>query len=286
MGSKPNPKAGGTQFNQDVASQAGTDKQEVAEQSQDPVVKVDAAPAELPVAQGVTIVTEVKDVVVEEQAAPEVQAAPVIQTAADPLIPAVVAMPVPLPVAPQVTIAPTVVAAAPEVKVESTPIVVNTIAPVDSQQNLKDQIAYILRDVPAAYHTDISRVFVYLDRMAPNRPISNEAGAKEQVALYRAIQNIINRQEVYFTQLFTALLAIFKSEFKGALGDRYRLRFMESVVLGEGDRKGFNYLTHLLCVGADPVSRKKALESINFDRTLSNGVTAVGRDRILGYFDA
>lgn len=279
MGSKPNPKAGSEQISQDVAAQSSANQQEAPTQSQDPVAKVDAAPAALPVAQGVSIVAdEPADVSAVAEVAKE-------EAPADPLIPAPVAMAAPVPVAPQVTIAPTVVAA-PAPKVESTPVVVNAPAPVDSKQDLKTQIAYILRDVPAAYHTDINRVFVYLDRMAPNRPVSNEAGAKEQVALYKAIQNIINRQEVYFTQLFTALLAIFKAEFKGALGDRYRLRFMESVVLGEGDRKGFNYLTHLLCVGADPVSRKLALKSVNFDRALSNGVTAVGRDRILGYFDA
>lgn len=275
MGSKPNPKAGGTQFSQDVASQTSTDKQEVPVDTQDPVVKVDDAAIELPVAGGVDVAADVKEAVVVDEKA--------VQEAA--LIPTPVAIASPLPVAPQVSIAPTVVSA-PEPKVEPAPVVVNTVTPVDSKQSLKDQIAYILREVPAAYHTDISRIFIYLDRMAPNRPISTEAGAKEQVALYRAIQNIVNRHEVYFTPLFAALLAIFKAEFKGALGDRYRLRFMESVVLGEGDRKGFNYLTHLLCVGADPVSRSQALKSINFDRALSNGVTAVGRDRILGYFDA
>lgn len=278
MGSKPNPKAGEQQFSQDVAKQEGTDKQVAPVQSEDPVVKVEDAGTvteKLPVAQDVSVVTEVK-----EEVKPE--AAPVV-VAQDPLIPAPVAVSA-LPVAPQVSIAP----AAPvvvEAKVEVAPVVVNAVVPTDPKQSLKDQIAYILRDVPSAYHTDISRVFTYLERMAPTRPISNTDGAKEQVALYKAIQNIVNRQEVYFTQLFTALLAIFKAELKGALGDRYRLRFMESVVMGEGDRKGFNYLTHLLCVGADPVSRSLALKSINYDRALSNGVTPAGRDRVLAYFD-
>lgn len=256
MGSKPNPKAGGQQINEDVAAKAG-DKQEAPVVQQDPVVKVEDA--------------DVK----------EKEEAPVIQAAYDDEL-----LPTPkLPVAPQVTIAPTVVVEQPA-KVEDKPVVVNATAVVDPKQELKTQIAHILRDVPGAYQTDINRVYTYLDRMAPGRPVSTDAGAKEQVALYKSIQNIVNRQEIHFTALFTSLLAIFKAEFKGALGDRYRLRFMESVVLGEGDRKAFNYLTHLLCVAADPVSRKQALKSINFDRALSNGVTPAGRDRILGYFDA
>lgn len=164
------------------------------------------------------------------------------------------------------------------VVVESTtPAAVNT---------LKDQLQGILKNVPPAYQVDLGRVFTYLERMAPNRPITNADGAKEQVALYKVIQNIINRQEEHFTPLFSALLAIFKAESNGVLSDYNRLRFRESMVLGEGDRKAFVNLTHLLFVTADPKSRGNIVKMVNLDRTLENGLTAAGRDRVLNFYNA
>lgn len=165
-------------------------------------------------------------------------------------------------------------------------IVIEAVEPKAENASLQEQLDLILKTVPAAYQIDINRIMIYLERMAPKRPINAAAGAKEQAALYRSIQNIINRQEQYFTQLFSAVLAIFKSEMKGALGDRYRLRFLESIELGIGDRKAFNNLTHLLYIAADPASRDKALETISMERALENGLTAEGRDRVLKFFNA
>lgn len=190
---------------------------------------------------------------------------------------AVVVRPTPTPAVPKPTVAE---ASADKVVVEEA-----TVAS-SGKNELKEQLAKILKSVPDAYHSDIFRIQTYVERMEPNRPITVPAGAKEQVALYRAIQNIINRQDKYFTQLFTAALAIFKAEMKGALGDKYRLRFLESVELSVGDRKAFQYITHLMFVTADPKSRAMAISTVNIAKALENGLTAEGRDRVLKYYNA
>ncbi len=178
----------------------------------------------------------------------------------------------------------------PVVVLEPTPVekvvVIEAEEPKAENATMQEKLNVILKSVPPAYQIDINRVLVYLEKMAPKRPVLQAVGAKEQLGLYKAIQNIINRQDQYFTQLFSALLFIFKSEMKGALGDRYRLRFLESVELPTGDRKAFNNLTHLLYVAADPATRQKALETVNMERALENGLTAEGRDRVLRFFNA
>ena len=176
---------------------------------------------------------------------------------------------------------------APAAPVVEKAVVVEAAVPVSANASTNEQLASILKDVPVAHQIDISRIQAYLERMAPKRPVDAKTVVNEQVALYRSIQNIVNRQEQYFTQLFTALLFIFKVEGKtGALSDRYRARGMENITLHAGDRKAFLNITQVLHMLADPKSREVAMGQVNFERALENGLTAEGRKRVLDYFSA
>lgn len=181
-------------------------------------------------------------------------------------------------------IQPVTVTPPPPVAVQNT-TVVEASKPVAANASVTEQLATILKDVPAPYQLDISRVQAYIERMSPKRPVDSKVGVAEQVALYRAIQNIINRQELHFTQLFSALLFLFKVEgLSGALSDRYRMRFMDNITLHVGDRKAFANITQMLHILADPKSRQLAMGQINMERALENGLTAEGRKRVLDYF--
>lgn len=152
---------------------------------------------------------------------------------------------------------------------------------------LAEKLASILTGVPAASQNDITRIRMYCQTMAPKKPVTLRVGATEQSTLYRSIQNIINRQENYFKELFTALLAIFAAEgVDGALSDRYRNRFMEHVNLSKADRKAFEQLTHMLSMLANTSTRAVAMKQINLERALDSGLTAEGQRRVLQYFGA
>lgn len=187
---------------------------------------------------------------------------------------------------PDLVVTPVAVTPAAPVVVEPPKaVVVEAAQPVASNASTVGHLNVILKDVPGAYQIDINRILTYLERMSPKRPIDTKAGVAEQIALYRSIQNIINRQEAYFTQLFTALLFLFKAEANGALNDRYRMRFMENITLPVGDRKAFANITQMLAILADPKSRPTAMKQVNMVRALENGLTADGRKRVLAYFD-
>lgn len=164
-------------------------------------------------------------------------------------------------------------------------VVEEATAPVADNAATTNQLEKILKDVPAAHQIEINRILMYIGRMAPGREADLKVALTEQVGLYRAIQNIINRQETYFTQLFSALLFLFKQEYNGALGDRYRMRFMDNIPLHAGDRKAFANITQMLCILADPKSREIALKQVNMERALENGLTEEGRTRVLNYFN-
>lgn len=249
---KHNTKASATQIQQDIEAAAAAEAQTQEQQ---------AAPQQS--SEGIS------DSAVEKQA-PEGDAAPQEQATAEEK---------------DIVIEP--VAPTPPAPVMEKAVVVEAAKPVVANASTNEQLAHILKDVPAANQIDINRIQAYLVAMAPKRPVDAKVGVAEQVALYRAIQNIINRQEEYFTQLFTALLFIFKAEGKtGAMSDRYRMRFMDNITLHQGDRKAFANLTQMLHILADAKSRDLAMGQVNLEKALENGLTAEGRKRVLDYFGA
>lgn len=149
---------------------------------------------------------------------------------------------------------------------------------------LKEDLEVILKDVPFAYRSDVIRLEQYCVTMAPGRPLSDVQGAAEQVALFRLLQNVINRQTAYFTPLFTAILRVFRANVTGALGDAYRNRFNHHIPLSGQERKALQKITHLLSVMADPNSRKLAGSVIDIEAALEDGLTEEGRNRVISYF--
>lgn len=264
--SKTNPKASPTQVAEQVASQ-------------EEVKTATSAPAQeqTGVSDGSTD-KPAADIGEEDIAAQEAAAA-AAATANSNEEPAIVVTPVATP-AP--TAAPTPAPTqAPRIAVVEAPM------PVVTNASNTERLTKILANVPSANQIDISRIQAYVERMSPKRPIDAKVGTAEQVALYRAIQNIVNRQEEFFHPLFTALLFLFQSEGKdGALSDRFRMRFMDNVNLPVGDRKAFANITQMLHILADPKSRNLAMKQVSMERALENGLTAEGRDRVLSYFGA
>ena len=271
---KQNTKAGATQLRQDQAAAAAAEAATIAG-TEEQQLQENAAP--LQDAAGATDNSSTEEQLGSEgEANSQEQASAEGEAGADQAAPEVKDIVIE-------PIAPTPPAA---VVVEKA-VVVEAAVPVSANASTNEQLAVILKDVPAAHQIDINRIQAYLERMAPKRPIDSKVGVAEQVAMYRAIQNIINRQEEFFTQLFTALLFIFKAEGKsGAMSDRYRMRFMDNITLHQGDRKAFANLTQMLHILADVKSRELALGQVNLEKALENGLTAEGRKRVLDYFGA
>lgn len=263
---KQNTKAGATQIKQDMAAAAAAETQLQQQEEQQP----NSAPLQdaIGVADGAANTGAEDQQPSEDNSATQEQAETASQVDKD------------------IVIEPIAVAAPVAPAVEKT-VVVEAAVPVAANASTNEQLASILKEVPTAHQIDINRIQAYLERMAPKRPVDGKTVVNEQVALYRSIQNIVNRQEQYFTQLFTALLFIFKTEGKtGALSDRYRARGMENITLHAGDRKAFLNITQLLHMLADVKSREVAMGQVNFERALENGLTAEGRKRVLDYFGA
>ena len=66
----------------------------------------------------------------------------------------------------------------------------------------------VIASVPKAKHAIIHFLTEYAADMAPRRPIPETTGAVYQADLYRALHNLINKEDEHFKPLFTAVLVL------------------------------------------------------------------------------
>jgi hypothetical protein len=172
------------------------------------------------------------------------------------------------------------------------PVVTNTAAaPVVTETNDWPtvtgvaEVDRVLKNVPAAHQAGIHRLMAYMEEMAPKRPISAEAGALNQKALYNTIVNTINFEEQYFHEVFTAILRLFEANKDGVFHETHVWRFMESVALSKDDLTAFQRLLSLIQVLGPVKGREQAIKQFDFNKVLQYRLNDAGRQRLLTYFN-
>lgn len=112
--------------------------------------------------------------------------------------------------------------------------------------------------------TVIATMEKYVDEMAPGKPISYEAGAKMQYALWKMIENVLLRlPREEFNPPWNLILLYFQKYggMNDVLGPRYVFRFSSSWNYGEVSLRNFEDTINLLHVTADPNKRTRALRT-------------------------
>jgi hypothetical protein len=152
----------------------------------------------------------------------------------------------------------------------------------EASSALNDLVEKVSADKAAA---DIISGFVnYAEEMKPGRQMSNEAGARHQVSLYRNIQFMVNTGCEDFNNLFATVLKFVDENSKAAFSARYAFRFTDQMVLNKNDIQGFIRFMNLLTTAAAVKGRNEAIRQIDFNRTLEYGFTDEGKQRILHFF--
>lgn len=131
----------------------------------------------------------------------------------------------------------------------------------------------------------IDGIAQYMQNMAPGKVINPVDGARQQVILYRTLQNAINGTQRNFRLLFATILKIVDENSKGAFSGAYVFRFTDAVVLNTEDRQGFLRIMNLILTAAAVEGRQIAVRHVDFTRSLQYGVTEEGRVRVLSFFN-
>lgn len=165
------------------------------------------------------------------------------------------------------------------------PVVVDAAVsqPADPLQVLFEQA---LAKVGSSGQVLLQRLQQYVQDMGAGKIISEEAGARNQVALYRTLTGIINNLDGSdFQTAFGLVCKAFLLGKDGAFHETHVFRYTEHVALPPEDRKTFVRLLNLIKVMADPRGRSVAKRQINVQQSFGQAISEAGKQRVQAYFN-
>lgn len=152
---------------------------------------------------------------------------------------------------------------------------------------IDSEVERILEGVPAINRMQISGIVAYAKKCDPAQVMSGPALAQASVGLWHNLRLIICNESEHFEKVFTAALKVFELASKGAMGELYLYRSVDSMKLSSEDRQAYCDVSTMMRVLAPVKSRKAVLStSLKLSRSLRNGLTQEGINRVVGYFEA
>lgn len=169
--------------------------------------------------------------------------------------------------------------------VQATPAVVSNTVKTDNSDLAKVQKT-VLEEGTRAQKSLIASLDRYLTKMKPGMPVNPDEGARNQYMLWRTIQGVIeNSSTEEFKKLWYIVLTYFNNYKTEAFGERYVFRFSEYWVQSEEELKAFQRILNLIILTADSKTRTKSLSQVSIPRTLEEGFSELGRQRILSFYN-
>ena len=125
----------------------------------------------------------------------------------------------------------------------------------------------------------------YLDELKPGRPAQPVHINRNQVMLWRLILRVIETpDDVEFEKALTLLVDYFRAHRKGALGEYYVFRGMDTITLDQDTTAAFQRAINLLIICATVSGPKEVSRHADLGRSLPEGVYSDNaRNRLLGF---
>lgn len=125
---------------------------------------------------------------------------------------------------------------------------------------------------------------VYVDKMAPRKPVEIQEGIVLQRGLWFGIREAVKDGD-NFEECMKLVIAYFR-EYKDTVFHESRVfRFMENVNMGEADIKAFLAMLNILKIAAEVSSRKEISKMTDISRTFAYSVyTEEMRNRCIAFF--
>jgi hypothetical protein len=125
----------------------------------------------------------------------------------------------------------------------------------------------------------------YVEDMAPNKPIQDAVGARNQYNLWKAISYIAETAPSdEFKRLWQILLAYALEHTDGVFQDRYVFRFSEYWTWSEHELNGLHRILNIIKLTCDPATRADGLRQVSLDRSLTEGFSDDARQRIVMFY--
>lgn len=172
--------------------------------------------------------------------------------------------------------------------VVATPAVSGTVVKTDTQSTGSDfssLVSQMKKSGTLAERTFIVQMEQYIDLMKPGKPVTAEVGARTQTALWRTILGVIERSGEEFQKLFNLLLAYFEEYKNDVFHERYIFRFSEMINMPPEELAAYQRIINLIKVTCSPLGRNQSLKQVDLNRTLKDGFTEQGRQKVLAFYN-
>lgn len=133
----------------------------------------------------------------------------------------------------------------------------------------------------------ISAIEKYMVDMQPGKPVGGDAGARFQYMFWKTLSEVIeqsNQEE--FKKSWNIILAYFNQFKTGVFHDKYVFRFAEFWAWNEGELNAFQRILNLIKLTCNPAERQVGLKQVSLERSLAEGFSDDGRQRILTFYQA
>lgn len=125
----------------------------------------------------------------------------------------------------------------------------------------------------------------YMERMTPGLSMDFNDGARHQHMLWKLLQGVIERApQEQFKRMWSIILGYFEQHKDGVFGDRYIYRFSEYWHQGEAELAAFQRIINVIRLTSNAEERAKGLRQVDLSRSLEQGFSEQGRQRVVGFY--
>jgi hypothetical protein len=126
----------------------------------------------------------------------------------------------------------------------------------------------------------------YVDKMKPGLPIPADVGARNQFALWKLFESVIETApEAEFKKLWSVILAFFNADKSGVFGERYVYRFADQWVWSIDELNSMQRILNLVINTKTPATRALDIKRISIAKTVE-GFSEKAKERLNNYYQA
>jgi hypothetical protein len=126
----------------------------------------------------------------------------------------------------------------------------------------------------------------YVDKMKPGLPIPADVGARNQFALWKLFESVIETApEAEFKKLWSVILAFFNADKSGVFGERYVYRFADQWVWSIDELNSMQRILNLVINTKTPATRALDIKRISIAKTVE-GFSEKAKERLNNYYQS
>lgn len=190
------------------------------------------------------------------------------------------------PEASEVIVSVTTPAVEPVVK----PVVVNTVVapaakPATAAETSMENVFQKMRENGTVFEKmTMASLDSYVDKMKPGLPIAADVGARNQHALWKLFESVIETApETEFKKLWSVILAFFNADKTGVFGERYVYRFADQWVWSIDELNSMQRIINLVINTKTPATRALDVKRISIPKTVE-GFSEKAKERLNNYY--